>query len=79
MIWISAEDVIRLHSQVIQSTGGLDGIHDRSVLESALCAPLQPLEAKNFFLVKLKRLQDLAMDLPATMPLLMEINVLAHS
>ena len=75
MIWITAEDVIRLHSQVIQTTGGLDGIRDRSVLV-LLC---KPLEAKNFFLVKLKRLQDLAMDLPTTMPLLMEINVLAHS
>ena len=41
MIWISADDVIALHSLVIQKSGGMDGLRDRSVLESAISAPLQ--------------------------------------
>lgn len=49
MIWISAEDVVKLHSQVIQTTGGLDGIRDHSVLESALCAPLQTFGGQELF------------------------------
>lgn len=49
MIWITTEDIIRLHSQVIQTTGGLDGIRDRSVLESAVHAPLQTFEGRELF------------------------------
>ena len=29
MIWISAEDVILIHSRVIEGSGGLDGLRDR--------------------------------------------------
>lgn len=32
MIWITADDVIRLHALVIQRTGGLDGLRDRGAL-----------------------------------------------
>ena len=40
MIWVTAEDVIAIHSRVIQKSGGMDGLRDRSVLESAISAPL---------------------------------------
>ena len=49
MIWITVEDVIRLHSQVIRTTGGLDGIRDRDALESAMSAPLQTFGGKELF------------------------------
>lgn len=41
MIWISTEDVIAIHSRVIQITGGMDGIRDYAGLEAAIAAPLQ--------------------------------------
>jgi len=49
MIWISADDVIALHSLVIQKSGGMDGLRDRSVLESAISAPLQSFGGTELF------------------------------
>ena len=49
MIWVTAEDVIRLHGQVIRTTGGLDGIRDSSALESAISAPLQTFGGEELF------------------------------
>lgn len=63
MIWISAEDVIRLHSQVIQTTGGLDGIRDRSVLEPALCAPLQTFGDQELFPSEIEKIARLGYGL----------------
>lgn len=63
MIWISAEDVIRLHSQVIQTTGGSDGIRDRSVLESALCAPLQTFGGQELFPGEIEKIARLGYGL----------------
>jgi len=40
MIWITADDVIRLHALAIKKTGGLDGLRDRGALESALVTQL---------------------------------------
>ena len=41
MIWIAAEDVIAIHSRVIEKSGGLDGLRDRDILDSAISAPLR--------------------------------------
>lgn len=49
MIWITVDDVIRLHTQVIRTTGGLDGIRDFGILESALAAPLQTFGGTELF------------------------------
>lgn len=49
MIWIEAEDVILIHSRMIQVTGGLDGFRDRASLEAALAAPLQSYEGQDLF------------------------------
>lgn len=63
MIWITAEDVIRLHSQVVQATGGLDGIRDRSVLESAVYAPLQTFEGQELFPGEIEKIARLGYGL----------------
>lgn len=63
MIWITAEDVIRLHSQVIQATGGLDGIRDCSVLESAVCAPLQTFGGQELFPSEIEKIARLGYGL----------------
>ena len=39
MIVLSKEQVIALHSQLIAETGGVDGLRDEGLLDSALNAP----------------------------------------
>lgn len=41
MIRLSKEQVKLLHTQLIQETGGLDGVRDEGLLDSALNAPFQ--------------------------------------
>ena len=41
MIKLSMEQVIKLHTILINETGGLDGIRDMGLLESALSSPFQ--------------------------------------
>ena len=41
MIRLSKTQIKRLHSQLIRETGGLDGIRDEGLLESAISAPFQ--------------------------------------
>lgn len=49
MIWVSADDVIALHSKIIKKTGGIDGVRDRSGLEAAVAAPLQSFGGEDFY------------------------------
>lgn len=41
MIRLSREQIIMLHTQLINETGGTDGIRDEGLLDSALNAPFQ--------------------------------------
>lgn len=41
MIVLSKEQILFLHSQLISETGGIDGIRDEGLLDSALSAPFQ--------------------------------------
>lgn len=41
MIILSKEQIIALHSQLIAETGGLEGLRDENLLESAINAPFQ--------------------------------------
>lgn len=41
MIILSKKQIIMLHSQLIAETGGVDGIRDEGLLDSALAAPFQ--------------------------------------
>lgn len=41
MIILSKEQVITLHEQLIAETGGISGLRDEGILESALYAPFQ--------------------------------------
>ena len=49
MIVLSREQVIALHTQLISETGGLDGIRDDCLLESALNAPFQSFDGIDVF------------------------------
>ncbi|MCC8067212.1 MAG: type II toxin-antitoxin system death-on-curing family toxin [Clostridiales bacterium] len=41
MIILSKEQILLLHSQLLEETGGSDGIRDEGLLDSALNAPFQ--------------------------------------
>lgn len=49
MIWVTADDVIVIHSRIIQVTGGIDGLRDRAGLEAAIAAPLQSFGGEALF------------------------------
>ena len=49
MIWVTAEDVIVIHSRIIQATGGIDELRDRPGLEAAIAAPLQSFGGEDLF------------------------------
>ena len=49
MIWITAEDVIVIHSRIIAATGGIDGVRDRAGLEAAIAAPCQSFGGEELF------------------------------
>ena len=49
MIWVTADDVILIHSRIIEVSGGIGGLRDRSGLESAVAAPLQSFGGTDLF------------------------------
>ena len=65
MIWIEAEDVILIHSRIIQATGGIDGLRDRASLEAALAAPLQSYAGQDFFPSDIEKIARLGYGLAA--------------
>jgi death-on-curing protein len=46
---ISVEDVILFHEKIIQATGGLDGVRDRGVIDSALNRAQQTFDGKDLY------------------------------
>ena len=63
MIWISAEDVILIHSRVIEGSGGLDGLRDRDGLEAAVSAPMQTFDGKELYPTDLEKIARLGFSL----------------
>lgn len=65
MIWITIEDIIIIHSRIIQTTGGLDGIRDKSGLEAAIAAPLQSFDGIDLFPTVIEKIARLGYGLAA--------------
>ena len=63
MIWISSEDVILIHSRVIEGSGGLDGLRDRDGLEAAVSAPMQTFDGKELYPTDLEKIARLGFGL----------------
>ena len=63
MIWISAEDVILIHSRVIEGSGGLDGLRDRDGLEAAVSAPMETFDGKELYPTDLEKIARLGFGL----------------
>ncbi|NCE64658.1 type II toxin-antitoxin system death-on-curing family toxin [Pseudoflavonifractor sp. 524-17] len=65
MIWIEVEDVILIHSRIIQVTGGIDGLRDRASLEATLAAPLQSFTGEDLFPSDIEKIARLGYGLAA--------------
>lgn len=65
MIWITVDNVIAIHSRVVEKSGGLDGLRDRDILESAISAPLQSFGETEFFPTGLEKIARLGFGLAA--------------
>ena len=63
MIWISAEDVILIHSRVIVGSGGLDRLRDRDGLEAAIAAPMQTFDGQELFPSDIEKIARLGFGL----------------
>lgn len=46
---LTKNQIILLHSQLIDETGGTDGIRDESLLDSAILTPFQSFDGKDLY------------------------------
>lgn len=65
MIWIDVEDVILIHTRIIQATGGIDGLRDRASLEAALAAPFQSFAGEDLFPSDIEKIARLGYGMAA--------------
>lgn len=49
MIFFEYEQVVKIHRSLIEKTGGMDGIHDAQLLDSALKTPFQTFGGNNLY------------------------------
>ena len=63
MIWISAEDVILIHSRVIQGSSGSDGLRDSAGLEAAIAAPMQTFDGQELYPSDIEKIARLGFGL----------------
>ena len=65
MIWVTAEDVMCLHSRLIERSGGLDGLRDRAGLEAAIGAPMQSFGGTDLYPTQIEKIARLGYGLAA--------------
>ena len=70
IVWFSKEDVLFLHTKLIKKYGGLDGLRDENMLESALAAPQQTFGSKDLYPTPIEKIARLAFGLVMNHPFL---------
>ena len=68
MIQLTKSQVINIHSTLISSTSGSDGVRDDGMLESALAAPFQTFGGENLYPALLQKATRLACSLVSDHP-----------
>ena len=63
MFYFSIDDIIVLHSKLIEDFGGTDGIRDRGMLESAVNTSLQTFDGSNLYPFEVEKLARLSYGL----------------
>ena len=68
MIRLTEKQIICMHSSLIAATGGLDGVRDIGLLESALETPFQAFDGEDIYPSLLQKAARLGFSLVANHP-----------
>ncbi len=68
MIWLTKEQLIFLHSDLINTSGGLDDVRDEGMIESAIAAPFITFDSKEMFPSVIEKATRLAYGLVQNHP-----------
>jgi death-on-curing protein len=68
MITLDKEQVKRLHKMLLDATGGLEGIRDEALLDSALAAPFQVFDGVEFYPSAVAKIARIAYSLVCNHP-----------
>lgn len=68
MIILTKHQVLLVHKMMIERTGGLDGVRDESLLDSALNAPFQTFDGKDIYPALLPKAAALCRSLVSNHP-----------
>ena len=63
MITLSAEQIKRMHTKLLQATGGPDGIRSETLLESALSSPFQTFDSVELYPSTIAKIARIAYSL----------------
>jgi death-on-curing protein len=74
---LTVSQIIDIHKDIIEETGGSTGIRDFGLLESAAYAPFQTFDGEPLYPSIQQKRRGWLMLLPRTIPLLTEIKELA--
>lgn len=68
MITLDKEQIKRLHKKLIDATGGLDGLRDEAMLESALSAAFQTFDGRELYPSTTSKIARIAYSLVCNHP-----------
>lgn len=79
MIVLSKPQILMMHKSLIEETGGLDGIRDENLLDSAINAPFQKFDCQDLFPTVQQKAARLGYGIIKITLLLTVINALART
>ena len=68
MIILSKEQVIKLHQKLLDKTGGLDGVRDEGLLESALASAFHTFDGAELYPSTVAKISRIAFSLISNHP-----------
>lgn len=74
MKYLSKKQILILHEQLIQPSGGIKGIRDDGMLDSSMQTPLQVFNGQELYPSIIQKATRLAFGIIKTIHLLMEIK-----
>ena len=77
MIYFTIDDVLFIHSELIEKYGGIHGIKNQNMLESAIFTPLQTFNGIDLYHSTIEKISRLSYGLVRNHPFWMEIKELA--
>lgn len=74
MIRLTKKQLLSVHSMLIEATGGIDGLRDEGLLESALETPFQTFGNQELYPTLLQKAARLGCSLVSNHPFTAEIS-----